>query len=185
MLETIIIADDFYADPMEVRAFALAQSFTVKGNYPGMRTASFLSFPVLSAIQQLVKIPITWWPTDNYNGAFQVSLSSDRTWVHADHTTCWSGVLYLTPDAPVSGGTAFFKHKATGLDWYPQDEETRKTCDRDGSSAEQWLRTDQVANRFNRLVLFRGGRFHCSQGHFGQSKEDGRLFQTFFFNTLH
>ena len=35
--------DDFYANPMEVREFALNQEFAVRGNYPGLRTISFLN----------------------------------------------------------------------------------------------------------------------------------------------
>jgi len=42
---------------------------------------------------------------------------------------------------------------------------------------------DQIANVYNRLVLYRGDHFHMSLDYFGQGLEDGRLFQTFFFNT--
>ena len=35
--------DDFYANPMEVREFALKQEFKVRGNYPGQRTEPFLT----------------------------------------------------------------------------------------------------------------------------------------------
>ncbi|AXV84033.1 DUF6445 family protein [Ralstonia solanacearum] len=185
MLETIIVADDFYRDPEDVRAFALSQDFTVKGNYPGTRTQPFLHDGISAAIQALVNAPLTYWPVDTYNGAFQFSIEHDRTWVHADHTTTWSGVLYLTPNAPSNAGTAFFRHRGTGLDIYPDDASLRRRCDDDASIWERWSITDQIANRFNRLILFRGKRFHCSQGHFGDCKENGRLFQTFFFNTAY
>ena len=35
--------DNFYANPKEVREFALKQEFKVRGNYPGQRTISFLN----------------------------------------------------------------------------------------------------------------------------------------------
>jgi hypothetical protein len=185
MLDTIIIADDFYQDPTNVRQFALQQQFSVKGNYPGARTLPFLHDGIGAAVQYLVKARITYWPTDTYNGAFQFSLKDDRTWVHADPTTIWSGVVYLTPAAPPNAGTAFFRHAATGLETYPDDLQLRKNCDEDASVPERWVKIDEIGNRFNRLVLFRGLRFHCSQGHFGDDKENGRLFQTFFFNTAY
>ncbi|GAB3628697.1 DUF6445 family protein [Pandoraea terrae] len=183
MQDSIIVTDDFYQEPMRVREFALAQDFSVKGNYPGARTGPFLQADVGAAIQAIVKRPITYWPVDTYNGAFQFSVKDDRTWVHADHTTLWSGVLYLSPNAPPGAGTAFFRHIETGIELYPDDHVQRQRCDKDASVRERWILTDQVANRFNRLVLFRGKRFHCSQGHFGHCKRTGRLFQTFFFNT--
>jgi hypothetical protein len=39
--------DDFYANPDEVREFALNQEFKVRGNYPGQRTKSFFVSPPL------------------------------------------------------------------------------------------------------------------------------------------
>ena len=183
MHESIIVTDEFYQDPISVREFALRQDFSVKGNYPGARTQAFLHDGLGAAIQSIVRIPITYWPLDNYNGAFPFSLEADRTWVHADQTTLWAGVVYLTPSAPPGAGTAFFRHNETGCDTYPADDGLRQKCDRDASAFNRWSITDQISNRFNRLILFRGQRFHCSQGHFGNSKENGRLFQTFFFNT--
>ncbi len=185
MRDTIIVTDDFYQDPLDLRVFALRQNFTVKGNYPGARTQAFLHDGLAAAIQSIVRIPITYWPFDTYNGAFQFSIETDRTWVHADHTTIWSGVVYLTPNAPTAAGTAFFRHNETGYDEYPDDELQRKKCEQDASLLPRWSVTDQVGNRFNRLILFRGKRFHSSQGHFGDCKENGRLFQTFFFNTAY
>lgn len=185
MRESVIVTDDYYQDPLGVRAFALRQEFSVKGNYPGARTAPFLHDEIFSTVQYLVKAPITYWPTDTYNGAFQFSVEHDRTWVHADHTTTWSGVVYLTPNAPAGAGTAFFQHLRTGLDTYPDDPALRLVCDEDASVWDRWAMTDQIGNRFNRLILFRGLRFHCSIGHFGSCKESGRLFQTFFFSTAY
>jgi len=43
MLTSIIITDDFYSNPNEVREFALQQEFKVRGNFPGQRTESFLN----------------------------------------------------------------------------------------------------------------------------------------------
>ena len=41
---------------------------------------------------------------------------------------------------------------------------------------------DRIANKYNRLILFRGMRNHSSMKYFGKDKNDGRLFQTWFFN---
>jgi hypothetical protein len=43
--------------------------------------------------------------------------------------------------------------------------------------------TAMVGNVYNRLVLYRGDLFHSSLDYFGEGLNDGRLFQTFFFNT--
>jgi len=195
MKTNLIITDDFYQDPMEVRSFALQQEFGVKGNYPGQRTEPFHNWPGLKdTIQSIVKNAggkITWYETD-YTSCFQYTTKEDKSWIHPDHTTNWAGVCYLTPNAPVSGGTGLFRHKETGATTPPRNK--------DGSYNEEWLNehvwpnsrdfskwdmTAMVGNVFNRLVLYRGDLFHSSLDYFGNDKYDGRLFQTFFFNTEH
>ena len=42
---------------------------------------------------------------------------------------------------------------------------------------------NRLANKYNRLVLYRGDHFHMSMDYFGQDLYDSRLFQTFFFDT--
>ena len=49
----------------------------------------------------------------------------------------------------------------------------------------KWEMTDFVGNKYNRLILYRGDNFHTSLDYFGRDINDGRLFQTFFFNTQH
>jgi hypothetical protein len=89
----------------------------------------------------------------------------------------WAGVCYLTPDAPLSGGTGIYRHKATG-------EYRRTTEDQhEGYDYTKWELVDRVGNKYNRLVIYRGDLFHASLDYFGDNLQNGRLFQTFFFNT--
>ena len=186
-----IIIDDFYVDSDKVREMALNEDFTVSGNYPGLRTTPFLSQSIFDIIQKSIEFAggkITSWENE-YTGAFQYTTSRDRSWIHADETTMWAGVCYLTPNAPLSAGTGLFRHKETGLEFAPKnpdgsyDRELMKLIYRDSQDMTKWELTDRVANKFNRLVLYRGDLFHMSLDYFGQDKYDGRLFQTFFFNS--
>jgi hypothetical protein len=188
-VQTIII-DDFYKNPDDVRAFALAQDFNSHGNYPGQRTTSFLAENVKNSIQDIIRPyggEVTWWGDDS-TGSFQYTLASDRSWVHSDDTTDWAGVLYLTPDAPLSSGTGLFKHKETGLRrWrnseHPEDVVNNAPVNIESQDMTKWEMVDVIGNVYNRLVIYRGDLFHTSLDYFGQNKEDGRLFQVFFFNT--
>jgi len=188
-VQTIII-DDFYKNPDEVRDFALAQEFSQDGNFPGRRTPQFLADNVKSSIQDIIRPfggEVTWWG-DESTGSFQYTVSSDRSWIHSDDTTGWAGVLYLTPDAPLSGGTGTFKHTETGLfKWknsdYPEDVASNSPVNTESQDITKWEMVDRIGNVYNRLVLYRGDLFHTSLDYFGQGLEDGRLFQVFFFNT--
>jgi len=185
-----LIIDDFYKNPDDVRAFALAQEFSQRGNYPGQRTAPFLTNSIKQSIQDVIRPfagDITWWGDDS-TGAFQYTVATDRSWIHSDDTTDWAGVLYLTPDPPLSSGTGIFRHKDTGLRrWknseHPEAVAKNSPVNNETQDMTKWEMTDRFGNIYNRLVLYRGDLFHISLDYFGKTKEDGRLFQVFFFNT--
>jgi predicted NodU family carbamoyl transferase len=115
----------------------------------------------------------------SYTGAFQICTAKDRTWIHADSFNGWAAVCYLTPDAPLSSGTALYRWKET-----KEDMRTDNTAPYyDGYDYTKWEMTDYIANKYNRIVLYRGNLYHASLDYFGDNLQNGRLFQTFFFNT--
>lgn len=175
----LMIIDNFYSNPDEVRSFALSQEFDVIGNFPGARTKSFLTLEIKSAIQHWMNFAgkiTTWFEDSGYSGSFQIATAEDRTWIHTDYNNMWAGVCYLTPDAPISSGTAFYRHNATGH--YRSVEESYEAYD-----YTKWNKVDVIGNKFNRLIIYRGDLFHASLDYFGNNLQSGRLFQTFFFNT--
>lgn len=192
----LLIVDNFYNNPMETREFVLSQEFKVRGNYPGQRTISYANEHLKQNIQKYIEPfagKITQFPIPSpdgsdadkiYNGAFQYTTSRDRSWVHTDHFNDWAAVLFLTPDAPVSGGTAFFKFE----DGSTCEDDIRhiqgsKPTDKFSQDMTKWTKIDEVGNVFNRMVIFNSKRFHMSMDYFGSDKYDGRLFQVFFFST--
>ena len=194
MRTNLIIVDDFYNNVDEVRKFALSQPFDVKGNYPGVRTGCLINDSTRENIQKIVephggKI-VDWLESDEYTGSFQMATSRERTWVHSDNVNnsyvhdspnYWGGVLYLNPDAPLEGGTSFYRSKVNksiynhnydhlASDVYSQD-------------MTKWDIATEVKNIYNRLILFCGDQWHSSSTYFGHDNETGRLTQVFFFNT--
>ena len=185
-----LVIDDFYAEPDKVREFALNQEFKVRGNYPGQRTVSFLNDSLKKKLQDIL-YPyagnITDWGGE-YTGSFQYTVAADRSWIHSDSTTDWAALVYLTPDAPLTAGTGIFKHKATGMmnwDYRNKSQEYQKTSPPgdDFQDMTKWDMVDRFGNLFNRLVMYRADNYHMSLDYFGQDINDGRLFQTFFFDT--
>jgi hypothetical protein len=183
--------DDFYADPMQVREFALKQEFKVRGNYPGQRTESFLTDSIKQKLRDILYPfagEITNWGGE-YTGSFQYTTASDRSWIHADSTTDWAAVCYLTPDAPVTAGTGIFRHKETGwmnFDYKRQNDPEYMKQAPPGDECQdytKWEMVDRVGNVFNRLIMYRADNYHVSLDYFGKDLNDGRLFQVFFFNT--
>jgi hypothetical protein len=174
-IESIIISD-FYTNVDEVRKFALTQEFSVNGNFPNLRTKSFLDDGLKKVIQNVIQPlagNITFWGND-YTGAFQYTTAQNRSWLHQDETD-WAGVCYLTPDAPLSAGTGLFRKK--------DKSEDKSVFASDYYDMTKWDLVDRIGNVYNRLILYRGDLYHTSLDYFGRDLETGRLFQTFFFNT--
>jgi len=192
---SLIIIDNFYNNAMETRNYVLSQTFSVKGNYPGYRTKSYANQHLKDIIQKYVepfggKITEFPIPKDNeeamkiYNGAFQYATARDRSWVHTDGYNNWAGVVYLTPDAPLSSGTAFFKFYDGAMTEADGNLlNNKKEIDRFSQDMTKWQMVDMVGNIFNRLILFNAKNYHMSMDYFGDNKENSRLFQVFFFST--
>jgi hypothetical protein len=192
----LIVIDNFYANATDTRDYVLTQEFKVRGNYPGQRTRSFANQHLKDIIQEYVlpyggKITEFSMPNetnidnnDIYNGAFQYTTSRDRSWVHIDGVNNWAGVLYMTPNAPITSGTGFYKFYDGAMCKQDMDIlDNKSETDKFSQDMTKWKMVDSVGNVFNRLILFNSNRFHMSQDYFGDSKENGRLFQVFFFST--
>jgi hypothetical protein len=192
----LIVVDNFYNNPHDTRKYILTQDFKVRGNYPGQRTISYANQHLKDIIQEyitpfggkIIEFPMpdeTNKDNNNiYNGAFQFTTSRDRSWVHIDGVNNWAGVLYMTPNAPLSSGTSFYHfHDGTTCKRDMEILENKEETDKYSQDLTKWKKVDKVGNVFNRLILFNSNRFHMSMDYFGDSKENGRLFQVFFFST--
>ena len=176
----ILVIEDFYKNPDEIRDFALKQEFNVSGNFPGKRTKSFKKNYHKTMFEKILNKKITYWP-DEYNGSFQIVTEEYKSWIHRDQTE-YSVIIFLTPEVEIStGGTVFYKHKKTGL-LKSNNKEDEKILDNSSNKISDWESTDTIGNIFNRCIIFRGKYNHKSNKYFGNSLKNGRLFQIFFFD---
>jgi hypothetical protein len=180
--QKIIVIDNFYKYPLDVRNIALQQIFSKGKNFPGQRTRCFANEEIKEKIQsyllpsqKIKKFHISTDTETQYsNGCFQYTTCKDSSWIHSDDPTDWAGVLYLTPDAPLTAGTNFYKFN---------DDRNDVLINKFARDLTKWEIVDKIGNKFNRMVLFNAKRFHMSGDYFGTNIENGRLFQVFFFET--
>ena len=176
-LNTLII-DDFLDDPDHIRNFLINNKvpFEIKGHYPGKRTTPVddISYQnmIIEKLHKVLPFKIKMKPL---SFAFQLCLSDEKTWVHVDPSD-WTGVLYLTPNAPVESGTLLFK---------ADDESMMKIRSEEKHQLDIDI-TAGISNVYNRLVLLRGKDIpHRSNlAGFGDCLENGRLTQVFFFDEV-
>ena len=184
------IVDNFYENPDAIREFALQQDYLEGGigrGFIGRRThQQFLFAGLKERFEEIMGRKITAWQEHGMNGRFQISWSGEPLVYHCDSQK-WGGMLYLTPGAPFSCGTTLYAHKTTRARTYYEEgydaawKDVPGDCHLDGSSFEP---VDVLGNVYNRLVIFDASAIHSASQYFGTVKENARLWQMFFFDTL-
>jgi len=176
------VVDNFYENPDAVREFALSLEFNDHPNYhKGKRTDQCYRFDGLKErFEQLVGRKIINWEKYGTNGCFQYCIGGDQLVYHCD-TQQYAGVLFLSPNAPVATGTSLFRSIHTKNMKVPEGDHA-KVFQNGYLDPTQFERVDSVGNVYNRLILFDSLTIHAASEYFGSTKENGRLFQLFFFD---
>jgi FkbM family methyltransferase len=191
----LIVIDDFYTNPDEIRKYALSLNYQPPKNHGAVGFRCQEGRKILDGTKQLFEkllhksIPngnnIGEW---NYstNGCFQWCNASVPIVYHADSQN-YAGIIYLTPDAPPQCGTSFLRHKKYKIrnnkifsksDWYESDLNYKEPH----LDKTQWEIVDSIGNVYNRLVIFDAHYIHAVTEYFGEDINNSRLFQLFFFN---
>jgi Family of unknown function (DUF6445) len=197
MTPAVFVIDDFLRNADEVRRQALDLTYAIGGRYPGLNSIQKLRIEGLDrVISSLVHEPVCApWTEDFSHGSCRVALAShdQQARIHIDQSH-WSGILYLSRPEDCRGGTEFYRHKRTGTDRCPINEEAlskagyssyeelqRDILDKDALDRSEWEHTMTVPMRFNRLVLLQPQYWHTAGPGFGDSLENGRLIYLMFF----
>lgn len=198
MLPSLLIIDDFIADPIAARDAALALNYDPEskhGNYPGHISAKPLEIEGLNErVGNIINASVKAAENTSHMHC-RITLRGDkgRSGVHID-PAFYSGILYLSLPEHCKGGTEFFRHKRTGLERVPTDPLAinkagygdinaliEDVVNKDTNYPAQWTKVMTVPMRFNRLILFSPWMFHNSGLAFGKTPQDGRLVQLMFF----
>lgn len=172
----LIVVDNFYENPDEVRNFALKQEFVPSGGHKGKRTTQdFNNESIKKRFEELIGKPVTKWDY-KWNGCFQYCIAGDPLVVHCDVQN-YAALVYLHKDAPCSTGTSFFRHKKLLTQYYKNS-----VFDKGNYDFTPFELVDKIGNIYNRLVIFDAKMIHAASEYFGKEPSDSRLFQIFFFD---
>tara|TARA_R100000541_G_scaffold44668_1_gene51748 strand:+ start:476 stop:1516 length:1041 start_codon:yes stop_codon:yes gene_type:complete len=195
----LVVVDDFYTYPNEIRDIALTLDYNPSGYHKGKRTASKLVIDgTKEKLEKILGKEITGWTeAHGHCGVFQHCTPADPIVYHYDGQT-HAAVVFLTPDAPVTTGTSFFRHKTqhwldraleVGKNGITSDAELLETEQKyigkehdDFLDPTKWEEIDRVGNKFNRLAIWDAKLIHAASQYFGKSLHDSRLFHMFFFD---
>ena len=204
-LYPVAIIENFYQNPDAIRKFALAQQYvSLKDKkkatyvYPGTRTADLVDLDK-NLHEKIIKKLVSVFHNAEYDymrWAISTSFQSvteeyAQGVIHTDQNTVFAGVLYLTPDAPLNGGTSLFKpNKSFNAEQYErclvENDERFKVGQivMDTSYHSMFDEIVRVNNVYNTLILYEGRHYHAANQFFGKTLQDSRLAQVFFVNKI-
>mgnify|MGYP006087099263 CR=1 FL=1 len=187
----LLVVDNFYENPLEVRYHALLQYYHDDPGYLGMRTRKQWFFDgTKERFEAILGKKITKWEEHGMNGRFQSNNAGTPLVYHCDNQS-YAAVVYLTPNAPYWTGTSFWAVKN-----YDPGELGTANSIRHASHPELDLAfnqktfvdkspyelVDNIGNIFNRLVIWDSALIHSASEYCGWDINSSRLFHIFFFD---
>lgn len=195
MKNALRIIDDLHPDPDGHRERVLESEFKDRLG-PDGGTYSNVSLhqepELIALVSKAVGYPVT--PQVSF---YRFFLDGEKPHfdVHADNMyDQMASVLYLNPNSGQRSGTAFWRHKETGLDYMPDKEEiiaqgkdpqewyTKFVTD--WHDISKWDQVGFVAMKYNRFITYPTRLLHSRwplEG-FGKNKESARLIHVYFYN---
>ena len=200
MYQSLIIVDDFYPNPDEIRKVALSSEYpeiTGKRTFPGRNSSKSHVVPGLDRVMSHILSEPAVGATDPkaLHGFFRITHAGERGrfGVHVETTRMqWVGVIYLNPPEQCQGGTSMYRHKGLGLDRTPLTEAELHAygatsildlLEKDGNDPSKWEHLMTVPMRFNRLVVYRPWMWNAPGEAFGNTIGNSHLIQVVCFAT--
>jgi hypothetical protein len=184
--QQMCIVDDFYDDPMRIRALALQSSYAgppplidgqpqLGGSAWRSSCPSEVEREARSKLEKILGIQIK---SNIFQFRYTLASSSKRAVCHVDGSL-YTAVMYLTLPEHCRGGTSLFRHKPSNRNEAGLDEAF------DYSNPDLWEEVYRAEMKFNRMVVYPGHLFHSpTPPFFGDRIENARLSQTMFINPV-
>lgn len=198
------IADEFFnnKEAMDIRQTCLSKTEWKYGKpytkelWPGMRSHDALNAAQLKKVEDYVKSIIKKdkiWVEESLsvvvdsNAAILVGDEEGAARPHVDNRfLCrYAAVYYVHPDPVPAAGTSFYRLKyaneaAGGNVVDPPHANLVDALNVTSLPISAWYIDEEIENRFNRLIIFKGNIAHSASAYFGNDLESKRLAVTFF-----
>ena len=169
----VVVIDNFYQNVDEIRQRALSAHKYPHGNWKGRRS-DMIPLEEVEALRPIFERALGInLDHVHIRSHFHVHDKDTPVVYHQDYQR-WAAVVYLVPNAPLNCGTSIWKRKYNNGHF--QDGEGPVLDGR------YWDNIDSVGNVYNRCIIFNGHLHHSVSGYFGETEEDRRLVQLFFFD---
>lgn len=197
MRHVLRVFDDFLPNLMDIRREVIAAGFTTETHKDGLEYKGIgkREYPeIYAAMSEALGYGIV--PSLS---CFRINYAGEdpHSWVHSDECCAkYAAVMYMNLPEQCVGGTAFWKHIPTGLDYMPTVEERvasgvdpvefGEAINRDTHDKSKWEPVSMAGMKFNRMIMYPTNMFHSRMPFdaFGDCPENGRIVFVSFFDVI-
>jgi hypothetical protein len=186
-LDTLVVKDDFYSNPEEIRQLALGKAYQQPPpGTPRLAVTAICSEAESKAMFDCLQAYIPNQQGNRIVGAnilfrYTLATAQKKIFCHVDGCSS-AGIVYLTEPEHCAGGTTIYRHKATGDEIY--NKKNRQLYD--FHDPDQWEVIKEIDMAYNRLVFYPGQLFHAiTPVFFGDKIDNARLTQNVFIYREH
>lgn len=186
MNHQLAIIDDFFDHPDSIRKTIIESPMNDEVASDGV------SYPGIVKLSDAMQDFISMRFDDLYGKKFESKLMFARhsyssmsppNWAHSDLNMCqYIGLIYLSASDYPSNGTSLVRHRSTGLETHPENDDQIRVLKRDSNYRELWDVTHTIPSKYNRLLVLNASNLHAAGQGFGTNRINSRLVLTVFFN---
>lgn len=180
-----LIYDDFFDEPKRAKALINAQEMRDIPYQDGVTYPNIAMLP--ASVEEEIELKLR----GIFGPGFQKVISFARYsfknvtpphWAHSDFNIAqFLGMIYLN-EGKEPFGTATLRHRELGFEYHPESEFQKSILLGHANKKDEWEVTFQCPAKFNRLFILDAALVHAAMGEYGETKDDGRLVVSIFFN---
>lgn len=179
-----MIFDEFFADPKRAKALINRQEIQDIKYSDGVVYPNIALLPdsvleeAVSNIESIcgpVKVAVSF-------ARYSFTETKPPHWAHSDGDIAqFLALIYLNENRD-DAGTVCLRHIELGMEAHPTSDFQKNILLGHANKRDEWEVVFECPARWNRLFILNAGLIHASQGQYGETKEDGRLVVSIFFD---
>jgi hypothetical protein len=182
-----MIFDDFFEDPKRAKALINMQAMKDVEYSDGVVYPNIAMLPESVAEEIHSKLKKIFGPGVQEVLSFarySFAKSMPPHWAHSDRNIAqFLALIYLNEDKDREyAGTSCLRHIDLGMEEHPKTEFQKQILLSHADIRSEWEVVYTCPAKWNRLFVLNANLIHAAMGRYGETKEDGRLVISVFFN---
>ncbi len=184
-----LVVDNFFEYPKYIKDIIDGEKMSDQLYMDGVTYPHIVAMPKTVFTEVDTNLKKLFGPSINYAVSFArytFENTNPPHWAHSDRNIAEFLCLIYLNDNKVAErfGTHTLRHKATGLENHPRNDNEKALLLREANDKDAWEITYTCPAKYNRAFILNTDLIHAAHGGYGSNQMDGRLVATVFFDVV-